>query len=262
MKVIVVDDDREAIAVFEEAVKDMPEIEVTASFTDGSMVIPYLEKNPVDLVIMDVVMNGVDGIQLGGILRGLYPDIQLIYITGYENYAMDAIRLHAVTYLVKPYEKEELEYAIETAKLLLRRKQKRIVVKTFGHFDVFVDNKPIMFRSGKAKELLALLVDRQGGTVNTDQAICALWEDRPNDEATQNLCSKVTKGLYNELKEHDAHEMLLVSRGLRCVDTEVFYCDMYALLEDSKKEKKNFSGEYMIDYSWAEDRVSQLTKYI
>ena len=153
-------------------------------------------------------------------------------------------------------------YSLETAKLLLGRgkRKKRVFIKTFGHFDVFVDKKPIMFRSGKAKELLAFLVDRQGGTVSTDQVICALWEERPNDEATQNLCSKVSKNLCKELEMYGVQEIFIASRGIRRVDTELFDCDLYALLAGEEKAKRQFVGEYMLDYSWAEERMGQLNK--
>lgn len=175
---------------------------------------------------------------------------------------MDAIRLHAAGYLLKPYTQEELEYAIESARLLSRRSKKRIFIKTFGHFDVFVDGEQIMFRSGKAKEMLALLVDRQGGTVNTDQIIGTLWENRPNDEATQNLCSKVARNLAKELKENGVENLLIATRGIRRVNTEIFDCDLYDLLNGDLHAKKEFSGEYMLEYSWAENRMGQLLKYL
>lgn len=262
MKTILVDNEVGAINTFMSYVKDIPEVELMGEFTDGMEAATFAKENPVDLAVMDVKMQGVDGISLGKILKLLYPDILLIYITYYENYAMDAFRLHAAAYILKPYTREELYYEIETAKLLSRRKKKGIFIKTFGHFDVFVDGKPIMFRSGKAKELLALLVDRQGGTVNTDQIICTLWENRPNDEATQNLCSKMCRALKNELKEYGAENILISNRGLKRVDTEKFSCDLYDLLDDDVKAKKRFVGDYMLDYSWAEERMGLLNKYL
>ena len=54
---------------------------------------------------------------------------------------------------------------------------KRIVIRTFGYFDIFVDGETIPFSCKKAKELLALLVDRRGGFVTTGDAISYLWED-------------------------------------------------------------------------------------
>lgn len=57
-----------------------------------------------------------------------------------------------------------------------------VSIRTFGYFDVFVDGKPIPFRSEKAKGLLALLVDRRGGFVTSADAIATLWEHEPGSE--------------------------------------------------------------------------------
>lgn len=262
MKTIYVDGEMSERSVFLHNVGDICEIEVVGTFFDGWEALAFAQRNPVDLAVLGIQLNGMDGIFLAKRLKILYPDILFIFITKHERYAMEAIRLHAAAYLIKPYTKEELQYAIQSAQLLSRRTKKRIFVKTFGHFDVFVDEKPIMFRSAKAKELLALLVDRQGGTVNTDQIICALWEERPNDEATQNLCSKVTKNLQKELKEYGAQEMLITSRGIRRVDREAFSCDLYELLSGNEHARRRFVGDYMLDYSWAEERMGQLNRII
>ena len=262
MKTILVDNEMKAMNIFEAYAKDMPGVELMGKFTDGMDAMIFAKENPIDLAVMDVDTKGMDGISLGRLLKMIYPDIVLIYITCYENYALDAFQLHAAGYILKPYTREQLYYEIETAKLLSRRSKKGIFIKTFGHFDVFVDGCPIMFRSAKAKELLALLVDRQGGTVSTDQIICALWENRPNDEATQNLCSKICRTLRNELKEYGAEKILISNRGVKRVDTEKFSCDLYDLLEDDETAKKKFVGDYMLDYSWAEERLGLLHKYL
>ena len=52
-----------------------------------------------------------------------------------------------------------------------------VSIRTFGYFDVFVGDTPIVFRNKKSKELLALLVDRKGGYVTSEEAISFLWED-------------------------------------------------------------------------------------
>ena len=50
-----------------------------------------------------------------------------------------------------------------------------IYIRTFGYFDVFVNGTPIAFRHEKAKELLAVLVDRRGGYVTAREIIACLW---------------------------------------------------------------------------------------
>jgi two-component SAPR family response regulator len=262
MKTILVDGDFASISAFEKRVQNIAEIQMAGIFDNGWKALQFVEKNEIDLVILAVEINGIDGISLGHCLREKYPDILLLFLSEQQQYAMDAIRLHAVDYLMKPFTQEELVYALETARLLSRRRKRKVFVKTFGHFDVFVNHQPIMFRSGKAKELLALLVDRQGGTVSTDQVICALWEERPNDEATQNLCSKVSKSLHRELEKYGAQEIFITKRGVRRVDTELFDCDLYELLAGKEQARRKFVGDYMLDYSWAEERMGLLNQYI
>lgn len=262
MKTIVVDDEAIAMKVFKYEAENIPELEIEGLFQSATEALRYAGSHPIELAVLDVQMPEMDGILLGHELRKINPDMILIYITAHEKYAMDAIRLHAAAYLTKPYSEEELRYAVETARLLSKRRTKRIYVRTFGYFDVFVDGKPIMFKSAKAKELLALLIDRRGGIVTSEQVIGALWEDRPNDESTQNLCSKVSKTLQKELKENGAEEMLVVSRGSRRVETEAFDCDLYELLDGNQQAKNQYIGEYMLEYSWSENKTALLDRYV
>lgn len=264
MKTIVVDDERSDILAFQYSIRHLREIKLVGTFESSSEAIRFSSTHGVDLAVINIMMKESDGIWLAEKLREIYPEILLIFISELERmeqYAVDLLRLKAVTCLKTDYTNDELQYAMETARLLSKRRKRRIYVRTFGHFDLFVDERPVMFRSNKAKELLALLVDRQGGTVNTDQIICALWEERPNDEATQNLCSKVFRSLKRELSEYGVQEILINSRGIRSVDTALFECDLYNLLSGDEQAKKQFYGEYMADYSWAEDRIGQLLRY-
>lgn len=262
MKTILVDDETKVIQSLEHIIAGIGYIEVVKTFSGSEEAAEYLRCFSVDLVIMDMKMNGGEGVSLCRRFREIRPELQFIFITQQPSYDTELLQLGAAGYLRKECKQEELRYAVESARLLSKRRKKRIYVKTFGHFDVFVDGKPIRFHSSKAKELLALLVDRQGGTVNTDQAIGALWEDRPNDGSTQNLCSKVVRGLAKELEAYRAGEMLVNSRGVRWVDTEVFACDLYEFFDGNEEVRKQYNGEYMLDYSWAEDRLALLEKYV
>ena len=262
MRTIVVDDEKMALVAFMEEAKNIKELDIAGVFDNAKEAVEFIKDNDVELAILDVKMKGIDGINLGSIFRNINPDIMLIYITGYEKYAYEAIKLHAAAYLVKPFSSEQLEYAVESERLLSKRRKSRIYVRTFGHFDIFVNENPVMFKSNKAKELLALLVDRRGGTVTTDQIIGTLWEERPNDSYTQNLCSKIGKTLEKELKENDIGDILVSSRGIKRVNTALFDCDLYDLLDGDERAAEKFLGEYMLDYSWAEARMALLAKYI
>lgn len=163
---------------------------------------------------------------------------------------------------MKPYKRSEVAYAIESAYLLSKRSDCRVFVRTFGHFDVFVDDKVVVFKSGKAKELLAYLIDHQGGVVTTDQVISVLWEDRPNDEYTQNLASKIGRTLKKELEDAGIGDLLQLGRGTRSVNLDLLSCDLYDFLDGKEDAKRQYYGEYMIDYEWGEHRIDSLNRLL
>lgn len=262
MKAIVVDNEEVAVGLGKFTVCNVRGLDIVEIFNDGEAALRYIENNGIDLVILDVNMQRVNSVNLGSEIKRMKPDIALVCITEGPAFPMDAINLRAAAYIPKPCTPESLGYAVDMALLLSNRRKKKIFARTFGYFDVFVSGKPIMFKSAKAKELLALLVDRQGGTVTNDQIIATLWEDRPNDVSTQNLCSKICKSLENELRDNGAGDILMSSRGVKCLDTEKFECDLYMMLDGDRKTADRYIGEYMMEYSWAESKAALLDKYL
>lgn len=262
MKAIYVDDDPVMKDYVDGELEKIKNVELMSHFLNPFDALAYAKENSVELAILDIEMPQMNGIELSKQLRSINPDMAIIFLTAHEDFAMEAIKNHATAYVLKPYSRDEMEYAIETAMLLSGRNKRKIYVRTFGNFDLFVDGKTVVFKSAKAKELLAFLVDRQGGTVVTGQIIATLWEDRPNDEATQNLCSKVAKTLQEELNQYGIGDILIQSRGVRHVDASKFECDLYQLLNGDKEAASKYLGEYMSEYSWAEEKAAILQKYL
>ncbi len=262
LKTIIVDDDPVMGEYTDKELQDIPQIEILSHFENPKEALGYAGKNQIELAILDIEMPQMNGIELSKQLRTINPDMAVIFLTAYEEFAMEAIKNRATAYVLKPYSMDEMSYAIETAVLLSKRNERKIYARTFGNFDLFVDGQAVMFKSAKAKELLAFLVDRQGGTVNTGQIIATLWEDRPNDEATQSLCSKITKTLQEELNHYGIGDILVQSRGVKRVDCDKFDCDLYELLNGKEGASKKYLGEYMSEYGWAEERAAILQKYL
>ena len=85
---------------------------------------------------------------------------------------------------------KDIREVLERAKLLSARQKKRVYIRTFGRFDVFIDGQAVYFSNTKAKELLALCVDHRGGTVTIEEAADKLWENRVYDSRVKNLYRK------------------------------------------------------------------------
>ena len=134
----------------------------------------------------------------------------------------------------------------------------QVSIRTFGYFDVFVDGKPIAFRNEKSKELFALLVDRRGGFVSSDEAISFLWEDAPADPVTLARYRKVAMRLKKTLEEYGISDAVEFINGKRRIVPERVQCDLFQYLSGKEEHAQLFKGSYLTNYSWAETTLAEL----
>ncbi|MCI6268376.1 MAG: PAS domain-containing protein [Clostridiales bacterium] len=139
------------------------------------------------------------------------------------------------------------------------QEQKRVTVQTFGYLNILIDGEPVVFEHEKAKELLALLIDRQGKFVSSGEIISCLWEDEAVNENTQSRCRKAAYHLRRILAAHDLEDLMeSTPKGYRRVRMEMIDCDLYHYLNGEEAYVNRFRGAYMSDYSWAEQTLTML----
>ena len=126
-----------------------------------------------------------------------------------------------------------------------------VFIKTFGYFEVYKDGQPIFFHSEKVKELLALLVDRQGGYVTTNEAAALLWPGEELDDILKARYRKVCMRLTETLCENGIEDVVDISKRKRRIVPENIDCDLFDYLRHKKGVK--YTGTYMKNYSWSDD---------
>jgi len=263
MKVAYIDDELYALENFKYTCKDIEEIENVECFDNYMELLDYLKYNDVSLVFADINMPGVNGLELIKYIKDIDDNIEVVYVTGYDEYALKAFEVGAFGYILKPYTVDKVKKVIEKSeKLHISRSKKLVEVKTFGRFDVFVDGKTLFFSNKKAKELFALLIDRRGGIVTMEQAIDILWEERLLDDSTKTLYRIAAKNLRDTLAKEGCVDVLIESRGQRSLDIKKIKCDYYDFINEPSKNKYLFNGEYMSDYSWGEFTLAKLFNLI
>lgn len=258
MKVIYVDDEELAICRFTLLSQQIDGLAHTICFTSAEKAKKFCATQPVDLAFLDINMPGTNGTELARQLKDINPDIKIVFLTAYPQYALDAYNLDAIGYLVKPFSQERLQNEVNKARRMKNAVRRIITVQTIPRFDVFVDGEPLVFPGQKAKELLALIVDKNGGEVTGEYAITYLWENRPYSTQTKNLYRVLKKTLLDTLKQVGASGMLLNQNGKVAANKTMFYCDLYEILSGSKEALAHFHGQYMFDYSWAENTTQRL----
>ena len=147
----------------------------------------------------------------------------------------------------------------EASKAESAENKNTVKIRTFGYFDVFVGNRPIAFKSQKAKELFAILVDRRGGFVSSDEAISFLWPEEPSNSVTLARYRKVALRLKNILGEYAISDIMESVDGKRRIVVDKVDCDLYNYLSGQKEYAHLFKGSYLSNYSWAETTLGELS---
>jgi two-component system LytT family response regulator/two-component system response regulator LytT len=113
---VVIDDETLARDELTFLLKNFPEIEVVGTADNGPGAIELIERAEPDLVFMDVQMPGLDGISVIHKLREQSDALpHFVLVTAYENYAIEAFRMEAMDYLLKPVEKGRLAETVNRA---------------------------------------------------------------------------------------------------------------------------------------------------
>ena len=252
MKVICVDDEELILQLTVSLCRELPMVSWAEGFRKPEDALAQLKKDPADVAILDINMPGMDGLALAARIKKVCPDIAIIFLTGYSEYAVEAFAMHASGYLLKPVSKERLadELAYAGQKKHIQRRS-RIQVKTFGNFDILVDGEVVNFSRSRAKELLAYLVDRQGYSVTRAGAFSALWEDAEYGRSMQKQLDVVIRSLKDTLEKYGISEIFEMSKGSMRICPELLDCDLYHFFEGDIDAVNAFRGEYMSSYAWA-----------
>ncbi|MBE6827257.1 MAG: response regulator [Ruminococcaceae bacterium] len=264
MNVIAVDDERLVLEDMEDICVKFNEVDSFKAFSNPADALEYVAVGgDTDVAFLDIEMPVMSGLELAKRLTRIRPEIKIIFVTGFKEYAFEAFGVNAIGYVLKPFSAEMVKKELLKAQPSVQPTAKSgVFIKTFGYFDVFVDDKPVYFSSSKSKELLALLVDRRGGSVSTENAITVLWPDRNYDETVQSLFRKVLKSLRVALSDAGISDILIDVRNQRSADMSKFDCDYYNLLKHYDAASTDYRGEYMTGYAWAEDTKKYIDRII
>jgi len=121
LSTIVVDDEQLACDELSYLLREFPEVEIVATGSNGLQAVDLIQKLEPELVFLDVNMPGLDGMGVVSRLREkAIPLPHFIFVTAYDQYAVEAFRLEALDYLLKPIDKARLAESVERARRSLQ----------------------------------------------------------------------------------------------------------------------------------------------
>ena len=262
MRAICVDDEPLLAEHIARLCRSLGEIDEAVSFTRVEPALAWLGNNQADLALLDIDMPDMNGIEAAKIIKLRFPKMKIIFLTSYPQYAVDAFHLHVSGYLLKPVDPEELstEVSYALSDRVEMKPEPPVRIRTFGGFDVFASGKLVAFRLSRSKELLALLVDRQGLSITRAEAFAVLWEDRMYDRSMQKQFDVIIRSMKETLREYGIERIFEMKKGNLRICPEQVDCDMYRFFEGDVEAFNAYRGEYMNPYSWASLTESYLSQ--
>jgi len=259
MRILAADDERIPLELLTEAIREAcPDAEIHG-FRDPMELLDFAEGADADAAFLDIQMRGMTGLELARRLKDINHTINIIFVTGYSQYAGDAFGLRASGYVMKPPTKEKIEAELKNLRnpIGMPQPSQRLFAQCFGNFEVFADGKPLRFEYARSKEVLAYLIDRQGAAVNTGELCGALWENGESESQRVQL-RKYISDLHRTLEKAGVGEAFPKERNSFAIARNAFDCDYYRFLKGDAAAVNAYNGEYMAQYSWAEMTLGAL----
>lgn len=250
MNIILVDDEKLNLDNLEYVMDRVLPNAHRESFSKASQVLTYIQDHPVDIAFLDIQMRGIDGITIAKCLQDRWPRANIIFCTGYSEYALDALDIHCSDYLLKPVTEEKVKKTLDHLRYPIAQ-TKRVEFRCFGNFEAYCDGTPIWFKYNRTKELLAYLVDRNGSSVSLKELSAVLFED----DQHRSYMYQIRLDLVNTLTDLGVADILIQSRGFLGIDREKVKCDYFDYLD---KKLEPSVQEYMTQYSFSEATCATL----
>lgn len=258
MKIIALDDEEGSLKLIEKTLRNVCPDDELRFFTDPSLAVSECKQNAPDVAFLDINMPGITGLQVAKKLKAINPRINIIFVTGYSEYATEAFNMRASGYLTKPVTSRDIRKELDNLRNPVEKEEPSngVYLKTFGNFDIFVNGKPLTFKRAPAKEVLAYLTNRQGSSVTRKELAAVLFEDEEYTRSTQSYFTQIIKTLQNTLNEAGVSDILIMGGNSYSIDVNKVRCDAYDFMHGITEAVNSFKGEYMMQYSWAEDYIS------
>lgn len=126
MKILIVDDESLARQRMRDLLSDLGETDIVGEAANGSEAIEKSVSLKPDLLLVDIRMPVMDGLEAAMHLQGMEDPPKIIFTTAYDEHALEAFEVNAIDYLLKPIRKERLETALQKARPVSSKQLKEV----------------------------------------------------------------------------------------------------------------------------------------
>jgi two-component system LytT family response regulator len=283
LKILLVDDEQPALAFLKRMLSTYPELYISGCFSDPILALEFLLTEKVDVIFMDIEMPKINGLEAAARASQICPDAEIIFVTAYSQYAVDAFNLNALDYLLKPLQRKRLDQAI--AKLLKQTESRPIEhppstqelrIQCFLQLHLRKKDgemEPLRWRTQKTLEVFALLIHYRHQILNKYILTELLWPESEPEKAMAHLHTaiyylrKLLKEKLPTMQMNYVNEGYRLDMGLISIDMEDWERSLQTVppialdnLEIHLQLHQAYIGDYLElpGYIWAEGERQRL----
>ncbi|MEY9094232.1 response regulator [Paenibacillus sp. RC84] len=286
LKAIILEDEPLAALQMNRMLEAIPGIEVAGSYSDADEAIAKAEGLQPDVAFIDIHLPGKSGIQAAELLQEVCPELDIVFVTAYDKYAVHAFDLNAVDYVMKPLRKERLLKTVQrlTDKTQLFRRARtddssrsmRIrLLQTIQFERLNGTVERLKWRTAKAQELFAYLIHHRGQAIRKSDLQEMFWPDMEAKKAAAHLYTTIYHirqalkhtGTDIGIRSMNIKEGYILDAGDIRIDSEEWEQDLSRLeavhtgnAAEHRKVLDLYPGDFLADcdYLWAENERQRL----
>ena len=284
LNVVIVDDEIHVLNLLKMFLQKAGQVNVLETFTDPNEALESIINLKPDVAFLDIEMPEINGLELANNLIEQNDELMVIFVTGYNQYALEAFQVNALDYILKPVNQNRIEKCIlRLNKFKNPRVEEKINIERkiccFGDFEVYGNNGVIKWPTRKVEEMLAYFIVHRNRNIGRWEIGEILWPEGDPEKIKTNLHTTLFR-LRKALKENNVSIEISSKRGekgtYRC-ELKDSPCDLIkfenAMLKDIDVNKSNVNkldeicSLYVDDlflkknYEWCEVEKEYLQRY-
>jgi two-component system LytT family response regulator len=243
MKAILVEDEPYVLQLNKQMLEKTGIIELVATFVNPAEAIPAIITLQPEILFIDIEMPGMNGFHVIDAVIDQVPQLEIVFITSYPQYALKAFEVHALDYLVKPLTSQQVQRLL--TRLLNRRQlmsqrvedkpQQPFTIQLFGRFKIISPSglEEVKWLSAKSEELLLFLLVQTDYSATKEAIIDALWPEVDSELADINFHTSMHRlkktllavnypiginkqnGRYHLILDHVTCDKVIFDRGIK-----------------------------------------------
>lgn len=182
IRAILLDNEPLALHYFQNKLQAFQQIQVIQAFTSVESFLNELPMIEFDVIFLEVKLQELSGLEIADIVKTDRPYISIVFITSYQEFALQAYEIGGLDYLLKPINHTRLaktvariEHEFSIQQMLQQNTHTILNVQCFDQFAVYSNNRLVPFKTEKTKELFAYFILHPNIPIHRDYLIEILW---------------------------------------------------------------------------------------